>query len=124
MEIESRRLSDEFFDAALERFAVIDDAIVERAALGREPDRDEVLDRFAFTAFVEALRSEEFDEDPFDTVQDLELDGPFADEGAAWAAVKAFYADRDCVLLLVGEAEEFIVGREVARRLGLLGEGA
>jgi hypothetical protein len=120
VEIETLEVSDEAFDAALSRFAFVDESLVSRAALGRAPEPGEVLDRYGFTAVVEALRSEEFDEDPLETVQDLELDGPFADEDAAWDAVKAFYADRACVLLRVGEGEEFIVGREVAERLGLL----
>jgi len=113
-------VDDDSFDAALERFALVEDELVERASLGREPDEDEVLDRYAFTGLVEALRSEEFEEDPLDTVQDLELEGPFATPDDAWEAVKDFYAERACLLLTVGEGEEFIVGEEIARRLGLL----
>jgi hypothetical protein len=116
------RLDDERFDAALERFALVEDELIERSALGREPEEDEVLDRYAFTGLVEALRSEEFEEDPFEAAQDLELEGPYASEEEAWQAVQDFYAERACVLLQVGDSEQFIVGEEIARRLGLLND--
>jgi hypothetical protein len=109
-------VTNEAFDAALERFAFIDESLVEKTTLlGRKLDRDEILDRYQFTSLVEALRSEEFGEDALETVQDV-----FESEDAAWEAVKEFYADRDCVLLHVGDTEQFIVGREIAVRLGLL----
>lgn len=112
-------VTDQVFDAALERFAFIDESLVEKTTLaGRKLDRDEILDRYQFTSLVEALRSEEFGEDALETVQDLELPDVFESEDAAWEAVKEFYADRDCVLLHVGDTEEFIVGREIAVRLG------
>jgi hypothetical protein len=114
-------VTDQIFDAALERFAFIDESLVEKNTLaGRKLDRDEILDRYQFTSLVEALRSEEFGEDALETVQDLELPDVFESEDAAWEAVKDFYAERDCVLLHVGDAEQFIVGREIAVRLGLL----
>ena len=113
-------LTDDAFDAALERYAVVDDQIVTRESLGRAVGPDEVLTRYAFTGFVEAVHSDEFDESALDTVLDLELEGEFESEEAAWEAVKAFYSTRACVLLQVGEAEWFIVGSEVLVRLGLL----
>ena len=119
MEPETVTLDDDAFDAALARFALVDDALVKVADIGRPLEPGEALDRYNFTGLCEALRSDEFEEDPLETVRDLELDGDFADEDAAWAAVKAFYAERACVLLRVGAAEEFIVGREIAERLGL-----
>jgi hypothetical protein len=121
MKIEVIPVADEVFDAALERFAFIDESLIEKSTLGgRKLDKDEILDRYQFTSLVEALRSEEFGEDALETVQDLEFPDVFESEDAAWEAVKEFYADRDCVLLHVGEAEEFIVGREIANRLGFL----
>lgn len=118
--IETVRVTDAAFDEALTRFALIDDQLVSVAALGRTLERDEELSRYAFTGLCEALRSEEFEEDPFETVQDLELEQTFTDEDDAWEAIKDFYAERACVLLHVGDAEEFIVGREIVMRLGLL----
>lgn len=120
MDIETVAVTDERFDGALARFALVDDRLVGRDELGREPDEDEELDRYGFTGLVEAVRSEEFEEDPRETAAELELEGPFASEDEAWAAIKRFYADRACLLLRVGAAEEFVVGREIARRLGLL----
>jgi hypothetical protein len=114
------RVSDTDFDAALDRFAVIDEQLISRADVGRDLERDEVLTRYAFTGFVEALRSEEFDEDPLETVEDLELPGVYESDDEAWNAIKAFYAERACVLLRVAEAEEFIVGDEIVDKLGFL----
>jgi hypothetical protein len=118
--IETIRVSDETFDNALAKFGFIDESLVLIAELGRQLERDEKLDRYVFTGLCEALRSEEFDEDPFETVQDLELEQVFATEDDAWDAIKDFYAERLCVVLHVGDAEEFIVGREIALRLGLV----
>jgi hypothetical protein len=114
------RVSDNDFDAALERFAVISEQLVPKTEVGRELERDEVLTRYAFTGFVEALRSEEFDEDPLETALDLELPGVYESDDEAWDAIKAFYAERACVLLRVAEAEEFIVGDEILAKLGFL----
>jgi hypothetical protein len=118
--IETIHVSDETFDAALARFGFIDESLVPIAELRRELERDEKLDRYVFTGLCEALRSEEFDEDPIETAQDLELEQVFATDEDAWDAIKNFYAERACVLLHVGDAEEFIVGREIAIRLGLV----
>ncbi len=119
MPIQTLRVSDTTFDAALEPFAVVGDQLKLKTELSREPKDDEILDRYAFTAFVEALRSEEFDEDPLETVLDLELTQHFASDDEAWEAIKDFYADRACTLLIVGESEEFIVGDELLGTLGL-----
>jgi hypothetical protein len=121
MPIETLRLSDPDFDAALERYAVVDETLVPKTELGREPESDEILDRYAFTAFVEAVRSEEFEEDPFLTANELELMREFNSADDAWRAIVEFYASRDCVLLEVGgDTEQFVVGREIARRFGWL----
>jgi hypothetical protein len=117
--ISTLRVSDSAFDDALERFALVQESIVLRTELNRPLEDDEILDRYAFTAFVEALRSEEFDESPFSTAEDLELNQDFASEDEAWEAIKDFYAARACTLLIVGDAEEFIIGEEIARKLGL-----
>jgi hypothetical protein len=119
MKIEILHVSDADFDAALERFAVVGEQLKPKTALSRDPKDDEILDRYAFTAFVEALRSEEFFEDPFETVLDLELTQQFDSEDQAWEAIKDFYSERACTLLLVGDAEEFIVGDELLQTLGL-----
>ena len=118
--IETIRVSDETFDATLARFGFIDESLVSIQELGRKLERDEKLDRYVFTGLCEALRSEEFDEDPLETVQDLELEQVFATEDDAWDAIKDFYSERACVLLRVGDMEEFIVGREIALKLGLI----
>ncbi len=116
MAIETIGLTDEVFDVALARYAVVDETLVLKTALGRDVEKDEVLDRYAFTAFVEAVRSEEFEEDPFETAAELELMREFGSEDAAWSAILDFYASRDCVLLVVGDTEQFVVGREIAVR--------
>jgi hypothetical protein len=119
MEIPIVEISDAVFDAALERFAVVGEQLKLKTAMSRAPEADEIFDRYAFTAFVEALRSEEFYEDPFETVLDLELTQQFDSEDAAWEAIKDFYSERACTLLLVGVSEEFIVGDELLGTLGL-----
>jgi hypothetical protein len=118
--IETLHLSDDTFDSALERFAVIEESLVLKTELNRELEDDEILDRYAFTGFIEALRSDEFEESPFDTAADLELEREFASEDDAWNAIKDFYAARACVLLIVEETEQFIVGHEIAVKLGFL----
>lgn len=124
MEIETRTLSDEAFDEVLERFALVDDGLVLRSELARPVEPDEVLDRYTFTGLVEALRSDEFEESALETAAELEIEEPLHSEDEAWVAVRAFYAERACLLLRVGEGEEFIIGHEVAARLGLLGPDA
>ena len=120
MAIATLVVDDQTFDAALEFFAVVGDQLKPKSELSRAAKDDEVLDRYAFTAFVEALRSQEFFEDPLETVLDLEMNEPFASEEAAWQAIKDFYAERACTLLQVGLDEEFIVGDELLGTLGLV----
>ncbi len=119
MAIQTLHVTDQTFDAALEPFAVVGDQLKRKTDLSRAPKEDEILDRYAFTAFVEALRSEEFGEDPIETVLDLELTQTFASEDEAWEAIKRFYSERACTLLIVGKTEEFIVGDELLETLGL-----
>jgi hypothetical protein len=120
MAIQTLNVTDQTFDAALKFFAVVGDQLKLKSELSRDAKEDEILDRYAFTAFVEALRSEEFFEDPLETVLDLEMDDPFESEDAAWEAIKDFYAERACTLLVVGTNEEFIVGDELLHTLGLV----
>lgn len=119
MAIKTLHVTDQTFEAALALFAVVGDELKAKSDLSREAKSDEILDRYAFTAFVEALRSEEFFEDPFETVLDLELTKTFSDELEAWEAIKDFYSERACTLLTVGQDEEFIVGDELLETLGL-----
>lgn len=118
--IQTVQVSDNTFDDALGRFAWVNEQLISRVSMGRVLERKEVLDRYTFTSLCEALRSEEFDEDPLETVLDLELEAVFTDEDDAWEAIKEFYSSRGCVLLHVGDAEEFIVGQEIVMTLGLL----
>jgi hypothetical protein len=120
MPIETLHVSDDAFDGVLDRFAVVDESLERKADLNRPLEKKEILDRYAFTAFVEALRSDDFEEDPFVTAAELEIEGEFDSEESAWVAIKDFYSSRGCLLLIVGEREEFIVGREVLLHLGLL----
>ncbi len=120
MAIQTLAIDDQTFDAALEFFAVVGDQLKPKSELSRAAKDDELLDRYGFTAFVEALRSETFFEDPLETVLDLELNQPFDSEEAAWEAIKDFYSERACTLLQVGDTEEFIVGDELLYSLGLV----
>ncbi len=119
MTIQTLHITDQTFDAALEPFAMIGEELKLKSELSRAAKADEQLDRYAFTGLVEALKSQEFEEDPLETVLDLEITQPFESEEAAWEAIKSFYAERACTLLLVGETEEFIVGNELLQTLGL-----
>ena len=122
MAIQTLIVDDQTFDAALEFFAVVGDQLKLKSELSRAAKDDEILDRYAFTAFVEALKSEEFFEDPLETVLDLEMFEPFESEEAAWEAIKDFYSERACTLLQVGNGEEFIVGDELLHSLGLVSQ--
>ncbi|MFN3267608.1 MAG: hypothetical protein ACK41E_12315 [Deinococcales bacterium] len=119
MAIPTVRVPDAVFDAVLESFVFVNEQLMPKSELSRAPREEEIVDRYAFTAFVEALRSEEFFEDPFETVLDLELTQEFESEDAAWEAIKEFYSERACTLLVVGTCEEFIVGDELLQTLGL-----
>ncbi len=122
MAIQTLVVDDQTFDAALEFFAVVGDQLKLKSEMSRAAKDDEALDRYAFTAFVEALKSEEFSEDPLETVLDLEMFEPFESEEAAWEAIKDFYSERACTLLQVGHGEEFIVGDELLHSLGLVSQ--
>lgn len=78
---------------------------------------DETVDAYALSAHAEALRSEEIDGDLWGTLEDLELSAP--DEDAAWAQIRAFYLERDCVLVQVEPGDEWIFTAALARRLKL-----
>lgn len=86
---------------------------------GAAPEPDEAVDEYVFSAHVEALRSEHIDGDIWGTLDDLELQAN--DEQEGWERVKAFYESRGCVLLRVAD-DEYLLGEELARRLGLLHE--
>jgi hypothetical protein len=118
-------ISNADFDAALVQWLFVDEVLVPRNSITRKLKNGEAIDRYAFTAFVEALRSAAFEEDPFETLADLELPNDYSDEDEAWQAICDFYAARACVLLQVGETaadecDEFIVGEELARHFGFL----
>ena len=119
MKIKILHVTDSVFDAALEPFAMIGEELKRKSELSRAAKADEALDRYAFTGLVEALKSQEFEENPLETVLDLEITQPFESEEAAWEAIKSFYAERACTLLIVGQTEEFIVGDELLETLGL-----
>lgn len=78
---------------------------------------DEAVDAYALSAHAEALRSEEIDGDLWGTLEDLELSAP--DEDVAWAQIKAFYLERDCVLVNMEPGDEWIFSAALARRLKL-----
>jgi hypothetical protein len=118
-------VDDATFDAALAAWVFVDEVLVPSKSISRKLKDKEVIDRYAFTAFVEALRADEFEDDPFATLADLELPVDYDDEDEAWQAICDFYASRACVLLRVGASEaghcdEFIVGEELASHFGFL----
>lgn len=82
---------------------------------------DEPVDLYVFSGHLEALRSEELDGMLMETIEDLGYEA--RDEDEAWEIIKAFYLPRKCTLLKVDE-DEYIIGTELARRLGLLKEQA
>ncbi|WP_027480447.1 hypothetical protein [Deinococcus pimensis] len=110
-------LTRDQFETFLSGLAQRDDRLV-KLAPGERAAPDETVDAYAFSAYVEALRADDIDGDVWGTLEDLELEAP--DEDAAWDAIKAFYLPRACVLLRV-DGDEFVVGEELARRLGLPG---
>ncbi len=119
-EIQTIELTDEAFDNALAKFALVKDELVLLTETKKKPDKDELMDRYNFTSLCEAMNSQEFEDDAVQTAQDLELAQSFDDETDAWQAIQDFYAARACVLLQVGDGEEFIVGEEIAKRFGWL----
>ena len=109
------QLTREEFQAFLAGLREHDDRL-ERLTNDETPEKDEVVDEYVFSAHVEALRSEGIDEDVWDALQDLELEAESEQE--AWDRIKAFYASRGCVLVRV-EDDEYVLGEELAERLGL-----
>lgn len=93
------------------------DERLDRRPEGEAPVPEEAVDEYVFSAHVEALRSEQIEGDLWGTLDDLELQA--GDEEEAWERIKAFYASRGCVLLRVG-SDEYLLGEELARRLGVL----
>lgn len=90
---------------------------LERLGPGEVPSRDEAVDEYVFSGHVEALHSEDIDGDVWGTLADLDLTAP--SEERAWEQIKAFYLERGCVLLRV-DGDEYLVGEELAGRLGML----
>ncbi|MCD0158777.1 MULTISPECIES: hypothetical protein [unclassified Deinococcus] len=108
------------WDALLESLFERDD----RLDLRREGEtyrRDEVVDAYVMSGHAEALRSADVDGDVWGTLEDIEETADTEEE--AWEKIVAFYLGRECVLVRVQdteEPEEWILGQELARRLGLL----
>ncbi|GGJ22490.1 hypothetical protein [Deinococcus roseus] len=85
-----------------------------------KPTKNDVpVDLYVFSGHLEALRSEELDGMLMEAIEDLGYEAK--DEDEAWEIVKAFYLPRKCTLMRV-EEDEYIIGDELARRLGLLKE--
>jgi hypothetical protein len=105
------------FAALLERLYEREDRLDFRRS-GEIYPRSEKVDAYVLSGHAEALLSEEFDGDVWDTLADIDEDA--ADEAEAWAKIKAFYLDRGNVLLRLGEGEEWIFEEALARRLGLM----
>ncbi|WP_148234919.1 hypothetical protein [Deinococcus maricopensis] len=77
----------------------------------------ETVDAYVLSGHVEALRTEDIDGDLWDALEDL--DETAADEDEAWRKIRAFYLDRGCVALHVGD-DEYLLTEALARRLNLL----
>lgn len=106
-----------FLDGLYER-----DERLERREAGHEYPPEEAVDAYVLSAHAEALQSSEVDGDVWGTLEDL--DETAGTEEEAWAKVRAFYLERDCVLVVVDgldEPEEWLLTRTLAGRLGLLG---
>ena len=102
------------------------DERLERRAAGGVYRRDEAVDAYALSAHAEAFYSQEIEAEVWETLADLELEA--ASEEDAWAMIRAFYLERGCVLVRVGEEdgpdlpderEEWLFDEELARRLEL-----
>lgn len=115
-------LTLEQWQAFLESLYERDDRLEKREA-GQTYKRDEGVDDYVFSAHAEALNSAEVEGDLWGTLEDIEETAQ--SEAEAWTKIKAFYLDRQCVLIeLTGgpEPEEWIVSETLARRLGLLAQ--
>lgn len=111
-------LSRDAFDALLASLRERDD----RLEIGPVEDGDEPVDAYALSAHVEALRAEDIDGDVWGTLEDLEMTA--RDEDEAWAKIRAWYLERGCVALFVGDEDgardEYLLAESLARRLKLL----
>lgn len=105
------------FETFLESLYERDDRLELRTP-GMSVRPDEIVDAYALSAHVEALRTEDIDGDVWDALEDLEETA--RDEEEAWQKVRAFYLDRGCIALRVGEEDEYILTEALARRLHLL----
>ncbi|WP_291429949.1 hypothetical protein [Deinococcus sp.] len=109
------------WNALLESLFERDDRL-DRRRDGETYRRDEVVDAYVMSGHAEALRSAEVDGDVWGTLEDIEETADTEEE--AWEKIVAFYLSRECVLVRVEgteEPEEWVLGQELARRLGLLG---
>ncbi|GGR49083.1 hypothetical protein GCM10008959_07850 [Deinococcus seoulensis] len=107
---------DAFLDSLFER-----DERLDLRQEGESYRRDEAVDAYVLSGHAEALRSADVDGDVWGTLEDIEETADTEDE--AWEKIVAFYLGRECVLVRVEdteEPEEWVLGRELARRLGLL----
>ncbi|GAA5435315.1 hypothetical protein ACMT4L_15100 [Deinococcus sp. A31D244] len=108
------------WDALLESLFERDDRLDLRRD-GETYRRDEVVDAYVMSGHAEALRSADVDGDVWGTLEDIEETADTEEE--AWEKIVAFYLGRECVLVRVEdteEPEEWVLGQELARRLGLL----
>ncbi|MGM9320116.1 hypothetical protein [Deinococcus aquaticus] len=108
------------WDALLESLFERDDRLDLRRD-GETYRRDEVVDAYVMSGHAEALRSADVDGDVWGTLEDIEETADTEEE--AWERIVAFYLGRECVLVRVEdteEPEEWVLGQELARRLGLL----
>lgn len=105
------------FEQHLSHFYERDEQLLRREDGVTYPAK-EAVDLYAISAYAEALLSEEIDGDLWGTLEDLEEKAGSEEE--AWAKIKRFYTERGCVVLHLGEGEEWIFAPEVLRLLGLL----
>ena len=108
------------WDALLESLFERDDRLDLRRD-GETYRRDEVVDAYVMSGHAEALRSADVDGDVWGTLEDIEETADTEEE--AWEKIVAFYLGRECVLVRMEdteEPEEWVLGQELARRLGLL----
>ena len=110
-------LTREAFENLLARLYERGDRLEFRRS-GTDYPRSETVDAYVLSGHAEALLSDEFDGDVWDTLADIDEEA--ADEAQAWAKIKAFYLDRGNVLLHLGAGEEWIFEEALARRLGLI----
>lgn len=110
-------LTQDAFATLLARLYERDDRLEFRQS-GETYPRSENVDAYVLSAHAEALLSNEFEGDLWETLADI--DEQAADEAQAWAKIRAFYLDRGNVLLHLGAGEEWIFEEALAQRLGLI----